>query len=144
MLSTPHILVGAAIVKVIPNPAISLPLAFLSHLLFDAIPHWDFSPTLAPKTLFKIFLDYALGMLLVFLLTLGSENQILILLGGVAATVPDFILASFRLFNLQFLNFWPLSVFNKFHLDIQNRVSPLWGGLVSFVTVLICAFILLK
>lgn len=41
MLELPHALVGAAIATKIPNPFISIPLAFLSHLLLDFIPHWN-------------------------------------------------------------------------------------------------------
>lgn len=41
MLETPHALVGAAIATKIPNPAISLPLAFASHFVLDMIPHWN-------------------------------------------------------------------------------------------------------
>jgi len=42
MLYTPHFLVGAVILKYIPNPAIGLPLALLSHIALDLIPHNDF------------------------------------------------------------------------------------------------------
>lgn len=42
MLYTPHFLTGAAIVSLIPNPLIGLPLAFLSHVALDLTPHNDF------------------------------------------------------------------------------------------------------
>lgn len=41
MLETPHVILGATIASKIPNPLISLPLVFLSHLLLDQIPHWN-------------------------------------------------------------------------------------------------------
>lgn len=41
MLETPHVLVGAAIATQIPNPAVSIPLALISHVLLDRIPHWN-------------------------------------------------------------------------------------------------------
>lgn len=41
MLETPHALVGAAIATKIPNPAVSLPLAFASHFVLDMVPHWN-------------------------------------------------------------------------------------------------------
>ena len=41
MITTPHTLVGLAIVRLFPHP-ISLPLAFLSHFLMDFFfPHWN-------------------------------------------------------------------------------------------------------
>lgn len=41
MLETPHTILGATIAAKIPNPLIALPLALLSHLLLDQIPHWN-------------------------------------------------------------------------------------------------------
>jgi len=41
MLETPHVAVGAAIATKIPNPFISIPLAFASHVVLDKIPHWN-------------------------------------------------------------------------------------------------------
>lgn len=41
MLETPHVAVGAAIALKIPNPFISIPLAFASHFVLDRIPHWN-------------------------------------------------------------------------------------------------------
>jgi hypothetical protein len=41
MLEIPHVLVGAAIATNVENPYLSIPLAFLSHLLIDKIPHWN-------------------------------------------------------------------------------------------------------
>jgi hypothetical protein len=141
MLSTPHILVGGAIVKSIPNPFISIPLAFLSHLIFDFIPHADFSPSLKPKIMFYVFVDYAIGLLFLFWLSLGDPDQTLIILGGISATVPDFISASLRLFNLRFLKALPLNTFHNFHMKVQNR-SKSWGALFSIITILISVYIL--
>lgn len=143
MLSTPHILVGGAIVKSIPNPYISLPLAFISHFLFDAIPHWDFAPSLRPKTLLFMFIDYAIGLFLLFGLSLGEVGQLLIIIGGISATLPDFILAVWRLFDLKFLKITPLNTLNGFHLGIQNRISVLWGSVFSTITILVSAYIIL-
>lgn len=41
MLELPHTVIGAAIGTKIPNPLISIPLAFISHFLLDLIPHWN-------------------------------------------------------------------------------------------------------
>ena len=143
MLSTPHILVGGVIVKSIPNPFISIPLAFLSHLIFDFIPHWDFSPSLKPKIMLYMFTDYAVGLLLLFWLSLGDPDQTLIILGGILATLPDFISVSLRLLNLRFLKALPLNTFHSFHMKVQNR-SKTWGVLFSILTILISTYILIS
>src|SRR5260370_17525248 len=41
MLETPHVAIAAAIASKIPNPLISIPLAFVSHFLLDITPHWN-------------------------------------------------------------------------------------------------------
>lgn len=41
MLETPHVAVGVAIASKIPNPFISIPIAFASHFLLDITPHWN-------------------------------------------------------------------------------------------------------
>ncbi len=41
MLELPHVLVGAAIATVVPNPLISIPLSLASHFLGDYVPHWN-------------------------------------------------------------------------------------------------------
>ena len=41
VLETPHTLVGAAIASKIPNPYIALPLALISHLVLEKVPHWN-------------------------------------------------------------------------------------------------------
>lgn len=136
MLSTPHLLVGAAIVKAIPNPFISLPLAFLSHYALDSVPHWDGSPR-APfglKTTAGIVVDYAFGASLIYLLTFGYPNQYLIWLGAFLGTAPDFILGAYRHFTALFSQYDLIRIPNEFHMGIQRNL-PFWKGLaVSLVT----------
>lgn len=150
MLSTPHLLVGAVIVKVVPDingipgPVISLPLAFLSHFVFDSIPHWDGSPK-APfntRTSLGIFLDYLLGVSLVYLATVGLKNQYYIWLGAFLATLPDFILGTYRHFTSFFERFILIAIPNRFHMSIQKNVTFWPGLLISLTTIAICLLIL--
>ncbi len=144
MLSTPHLLVGAAIIKIVPEPAIALPLAFLSHFVFDSVPHWDGSPK-APfntKTSFAIIVDYLIGLSLIFIATAGLENQILYFAGGFLATLPDFILGTYRHFTSYFEKYAFIAIPNRFHMSIQRNVT-FWPGLgITIVTSGICLFIL--
>ena len=144
MLSTPHLMVGAAIVRSIPNPYISLPAAFLSHFLFDFIPHWDFSVSLKPNHLIWVLVDYGIGLSLVYFLSFGERDQALILLGGITATLPDFILGGWKVLEISILNIPPIKSLNNFHQNIQNRVSIFWGSLISIITILVSAYILVK
>jgi len=144
MLSTPHILIGSAIVKIIPNPLISLPLAFLSHFLFDFMPHWDFKIAFKPKPLLYALIDYALGLTIVFWLSLADTDQFIIILGGISATLPDFMMAGWKVLNIKLLNVFPLNVLNNFHHNIQNRVNIIWGSIFSIITILVSVYILVK
>ncbi len=146
MLSTPHLLVGAAIVKVIPNPIIGLPLAFLSHFALDSIPHWDGSPK-APfsrKIFGGIFLDYAIGVSVVFVLTNSYENQYLLWLGAFLGTLPDFILGSYKHLENIFSRFAIVRIPNEFHLSIQRNLPLVNGlltsGFISFIAVIILLY----
>src|SRR4030067_1371296 len=98
MLSTPHLLVGAAIARSIPNPAISIPAAFFSHFVLDAAPHWDGSPEapFSKKVIVGASIDYLFGASLIFLFTQGDPRQITILAGAFTATLPDFVMAASR------------------------------------------------
>lgn len=48
MLELPHTIIGATLATKIPNPLISIPLAFLSHFPLDLMPHWN--PSLYTET----------------------------------------------------------------------------------------------
>jgi len=144
MLSTPHILVGSAIINIIPNPLISLPIAFLSHFLLDFMPHWDFKITLKPRPLLYALIDYVFGITLVFWITLADTNQLFIILGGIFATLPDFMMASWKVLNLRILNFFPLNKMNNFHHNIQNRVNVFWGTIFSIITIIVSVYILIQ
>lgn len=151
MLSTPHLLVGAAIVKAIPEiggipgPVISLPLAFLSHFAFDSIPHWDGSPRtpFSTKTTLGIIIDYFIGASLVYLATVGFENQYFIWLGAFLGTLPDFILGTYRHYINYFEKYTVFAIPNRFHMSIQRNVA-FWPGLVITVATCLVSLLILN
>lgn len=135
MLSTPHLLVGAAIVHSIPNPAISLPAAFVSHFVLDAAPHWDGSPQapFSKKVVSGVAFDYIFGASLIFLITQGDPRQAILLLGAFLATLPDFIMAFSRHVKTPLTKLPLIDRFNKYHSNIQTNVRFSRGLLASFV-----------
>jgi len=135
MLSTPHLLVGAAIVHSIPNPAISLPAAFASHFVLDAVPHWDGSPEapFSKKVISGVVADYIFGASLVFLITQGDPKQVVVLLGAFLATLPDFIMAFSRHVRTPLIKLPLIDRFNKYHSRIQTNVRFTHGALASSV-----------
>src|ERR1035437_1319913 len=137
MTLTTHAVVGAAIAASMPNhPVVGFALAFASHFVLDAIPHWDY-PLSSQKTdnvnrlnddmiinknffidLLKIGIDMSCGILLVlFFFTLHSPHLFWIPMIGVAgAVLPD---------ALQFVYFkWrhqPLIALQRFHFWIHAK-----------------------
>ena len=136
-LST-HAIVGAAIVSSMPNHLIlGFSLAFASHFVLDAIPHWDYKLS-SHKTngmdrmnddlvinkkfffdLLKISLDFMLGALLAlfFFTAFGPHLPFWIPLIGVAgATLPDALQFAYCKWRHQ-----PLIALQRFHLWIHAK-----------------------
>ena len=146
MLSTPHLLVGAAIVHSIPEPSIALPAAFLSHFVLDATPHWDGSPQapFSKKVIGGVVVDYLFGAVLIFLITRGNSRQELILFGAFLATLPDFIMAFSRHVQTPLIKLPFVKQFNKYHSHIQTNVRFAQGVLASFAASIAALVFLLR
>ncbi len=107
MLETPHVAVGAAIATKIPNPFISIPLAFASHILLDRIPHWNphfYTETKKygrPKTTSTalagadVLIALALGIAIAALALPNYAHAATILAASLASVLPDLIKSPF-------------------------------------------------
>lgn len=104
MLLTPHSLVGMAIATVVPNPAVAVPLSFISHFLGDLVPHWDFFThtteeerkdgwrPIAVMAELSIGVSLGTAITLYALWVVKDPNLALrIFMCGVAAVLPDVI-----------------------------------------------------
>lgn len=93
MVATNHAVTGAIIGLSLGNP-IALPLAFLSHFVLDAIPHFGDDNKRIARTSFvlQLLADATLCGLLVLLLALsGTANWQLAALCAFLAASPDFM-----------------------------------------------------
>ncbi len=161
MTLTTHAVVGAAIASLIPeHPVLVFGVAFASHFVIDAIPHWDYpiaSSSINPKIgapmkydkaffrdLLTIGADALVGIFLSLWLFFSSPYVWVILLGACAGIIPD---------PLQFLyTRWrhePLSSLQRFHRWIHTSYRmegiPLVGvfsQLVFLTFVVVCAKLL--
>lgn len=149
MLYTPHFLTGAAILKVIPNPALGLPLALLSHVLLDLTPHHDFdiTPGVTLSDIFKIekkkkyfmltilFLDF-----IVLLWAVGwvlfTGNNMWLLGGGIMGILPDAVEQGLVLLLGKTLPGW--------QDRLQWRVPAKYGFISYPIVSLIAIYILIK
>lgn len=141
MLETPHVALGIAIATAIPNPLISIPLAFAGHFLLDMTPHWNPHLNtetkkygkLTNKTLLIIGLDLACAIVLTGFLYNGNIN---ILLCAFASILPDVVEGPYFLFGLKnkYTSMWI-----KFQKSIQSDANIFWG-LLTQILVLLGAF----
>lgn len=95
MLAINHALGGAIIGLTISNPVLAVPLAFASHFVLDAIPHFDPPGNEKARMNAKVFhlqlvADAILCFLLVVLLALlQPKDWILAAICAFVATTPD-------------------------------------------------------
>lgn len=143
MLTSPHVIVGAAIASGIPNPIIALPLSFASHFVLDILPHWN--PHLNTElkkyghiTVFSrnlIYADTVFAIASLLVLSFSNPNPIIIMLGGFLGTLPDLVEAPYFFlgWKTKFVMWWL-----RFQKAIQCDVSPL-PGIVSQILVVIAS-----
>jgi len=148
---TTHAIVGAAIVHFMPShPLAAVCLAFASHFLLDAFPHWDYpiwstslkpsiaSPMKYDRALFTDMLtigtDAALGVVLAFILFTRQESLFLVFCGAFAAILPDFLQFAYMRFPRE-----PLTSMQQFHrwIHTSQRMQPLFGIISQFAFVIV-------
>src|SRR3989344_701948 len=102
MTATAHTLVSGAIAASIPNPAISLPLAFTSHFIMDTVPHWDFGTNwrsrskLATGTI--AILDTVLGFTLTYFIFGGKVPFVVLFAAMALGNLPVWLEAPYYIF----------------------------------------------
>ena len=139
MLETPHGLVGMAIVAAIPNPLVSLPLAFLSHFAVDMLPHWNWRPDARPLSLLGIVLDLILLEILTVYFVAYSSQPLTLAAGSFFAILPDLLEAPHIFFGFNNHYLQKLYTFQK---SIQNNVPALPGILTQLLLSAACLLIL--
>lgn len=140
MLTTPHLLVGAAIGSQFDNPYLVVPAAVASHFMLDSIPHLMGIievHDLDKKDLAFVAGDVVLGISLVYIFSLLSADPAMIYLGAFSSMVPDFhhtFQALFGPHRLKKYTNWHL----KFH---YKKRLPLVPGLATQVLTILLAII---
>ena len=92
MIATNHALTGAVIAVVIKQPVLAIPLAFTSHFICDAIPHFGVDLKFNSRAMYVwLILDGLFALSAAgFLLWYGVESPVLLAMCGFVATSPDF------------------------------------------------------
>jgi len=148
MILLVHLLFGAAIGSVVKNIPIAIILAFLSHYFLDFIPHTEYPIGSIRKQpwqralpeITKIFLDFCLGILLIFLL---FKNQPIVYICAFLAILPD----GFTVLNNHFPN-KILELHRRIHIEkihfLKNKKISIFWRIFSQVIVVILSIMLLK
>ncbi len=144
MLETPHVAVGAAIAYKLGNPALSLPLALLSHFILDRIPHWNphfytetkkyGKPRSSSTTLAVVDTLVALGVgIAIASQSLPNTTQAgIVVAGSLLSVLPDQIKTPF--FFLKSLRKGWLKKYVLFERSIQVD-APFWPGILTQIAV---------
>ena len=105
MTASNHVVAGAVIAAAVPQAAIALPLAFISHFIMDALPHYGDNDNHSwLNRHFKYVLGVDLALTLIFLiglLVLQPANWVLLVLAGLVAVSPDILWLPYFLADLK-------------------------------------------
>lgn len=148
MLETPHVVVGAAIATKIPNPFISIPLAFASHFVLEKVPHWNphlntekkkYGKVTAKSTkivIADVTLSLLLGGFIAYQVMPNTAHAATILASSFAAALPDIIEGPYFFFDMKskFIEKW--IAFQK-SLQVDTDIVP---GLLTQVATVIATF----
>lgn len=151
MLTFPHTLVAAAIVRLFPNPLICLPLALLSHFMLDFfVIHWNphlytefhKSKKIAINSLKIVIGDalFALAFCLLIVLRYLPNTQLIALFASAIflATLPDTI-------EIPYYFFGSHSKLLEKYIDFQHRHqsngNAFWGIITQAAAIILSSLV---
>ena len=130
MLATNHALSGALIGSVLPLP-IAIPVAFASHFLLDALPHYGITKKFRNKSrLYRLLVTSDIVIAFVGSIGLAVLHKWYMEAGAYAAWAPDLLWVIYYFTHHKTLQIKPTNTFMKFHLAIQWCERP-WGIFVE-------------
>ncbi len=145
---------GAVIALSIKNPAIAVPLSFISHYFQDVIPHWNYGVSrqtndkgafFTKKFNLSLLGDFCLSLILMIVLAfLFPTQKWLIWACMIAAASPDLVWAYYRLYREHIKKQKPhYDLFSELHRKIQWSQTA-HGGLVEIAWAITGIFIILS
>lgn len=121
MTGTNHALTGALIATAVGNPIAAVPLAFASHFVLDAVPHYGEELAKRSTLMRKVWLVDGTFLLVGLVILIFTQNW-LAMLGAYAAISPDFVWIYRYIFEEKWGTLPPTKKrgLNKFHSWIQK------------------------
>jgi hypothetical protein len=120
MTAANHALTGAAIAAVVKQPLLALPLAFISHFVCDALPHFGIDMKFRSKQMYTwLAVDGILAVACAAALLLaGVSNPLLLAVAGFFAMSPDLAWLYYGLKG-KLEDKSALDLLSRFHSNIQ-------------------------
>lgn len=148
MTATGHALIATIIAAKFSNPLIALPLAFLSHIPCDVLPHWDAGTHMKKKSKKQIFYEAVIDVVisyivptLLFIYFFHQTNLLHLWSTIFAAQLLDWLFVPRVFFNNRHPFFkWVITVQKKFH----NKLDKPWGIVTQIGAVVGLYIILFK
>lgn len=145
MTATSHAVIGTVIAAKIGNPYLAIPLAFLSHIVADMVPHWDVGTNRRLKTKRAMRIQAALDVILGFVVSyflivflFPQTNLIYAFVVILAAQALDWLMAPYYFFGIKQFK-WAYDFGKKTNKDLDKP----WG-IIYQAAVLIFLVILAK
>lgn len=156
MTLTSHAIVGAVLAASLPaHPVLVSSVAFLSHFVLDAIPHWDYPIQSGSSSgrgfekgkalIFdfgKVAGDAALGFFLTYGLFMSglfyTEYSFLIFLGAFFSMVPDGLQFLYHVYKSKVLA-WIQNIHMTIHSDTKIT-HPVIGPLLQVIFIVVVCF----
>lgn len=144
MTAAVHALSGAVLAVGIQNPVIGLPVAFASHLVLDAIPHWDFGTNWKKKTKLRLYIeatiDVLIGAAIVYFFFRNSVQPTYLWAMVLSAQLLDWLEAPAWFLNIQLAPFtWAKNI-----QDVIHRKLDLPWGVVTQIPLVTAAILVVS
>ena len=131
MTATGHAIIGTVIAAKVGNPALAIPIAFTSHFLADALPHWDTGTNRHKKSMARFFtesfIDVVLGFVLSWIIIawlFPTTNLTYAFIIIIVSELPDWLTAPYLFFKLEIQPF--ISIY-KLQKKFDTELDLPWG-----------------
>lgn len=156
MMATTHALVGATIMKAVPDPLLAGGLILASHYLLDIIPHWDFGTDWKGRSVkttgMLAIADTLFAFLITFILFWSLLPPFLIFMAVSLANLPDWMIAPYFMFFSSkegyhksrggTFGFW-YGKFLEFEEEYLHRKTTFLHGVLTQIGTIIFFYLLL-
>jgi uncharacterized membrane protein YeaQ/YmgE (transglycosylase-associated protein family) len=141
MTASNHVVTGALVVSVVPNPIIGIIAAFFMHFVLDSLPHYGGAHHVSRRFKTILFFDaFVAACVLLAIVLAQPPDWILLAIGGIACASPDLMWLPYWIRELrgQPMQWDKMPSYAKFHSKIQwgERSWGMWIELPYFVSAL--------